>query len=108
MLKSQIVIYFDWRDIQSEICKEMNIDEKYFRDYHELIGGEYKDLWHEWMNYFDSELSNDTIRNVEMGERYNCKIEWVKSDKKEWLESFVAAIYKIWEDNDIEYVKYCW
>lgn len=57
----------------------MNIDEKYFRDYHEVIGGEYKELWHEWMTYFDCNIINDTIKHVVMGERmdYN-EIEYVK------------------------------
>ena len=107
-MKSNTIEYFDWTDIKSEICKEMHIEEKYFRDYHNLIGGEYKDLWHEWLRYFDEELSNDIIKNVEMGERIDCKIEWIKSDKKDWLEPFVIAIYKIWEDNNVKFVKYSW
>ena len=106
-MESKTIKYFEWSDIQSEICKEMNIDKKYFRDYHELIGGKYKNLWHEWMNYFDSELRNDTIIRVEMGEHIDCKIEWIKSDKKDWLEPFIIAVYKVWDDNDIKYVKYC-
>lgn len=100
--------YFDWFDIQKEICKEMGIDENQFRDYHQVIGGKYKDLWHEWLEYFDSEVKNDTITNCELGERIECKLEWVKEDSKEWLEPFVNAIYKIWDDYGIEYVKYCW
>ena len=44
-MESKEIKFFEWKDIQSEICKEMNIDEQYFRDYHKIIGGDYKDLW---------------------------------------------------------------
>ena len=104
---SKNINYFDWCDIRKEICKEMNIKEGDFRDYHSVIGGDYKDLWHEWMHYF-SEVYNDTIIPIEMGEMIESKISWIKDDKKDWLEPFVNAVYKVWEDNNIEYVKYSW
>lgn len=106
-MESKTIQYYDWRDIQKQICIEMNIDEQYFRDYHKVIGGEYKDLWHEWLRYF-SDVENDTIKNVIVDELIESKIEWVKSDGKEWLEPFVIAVYKIWDDYNIQYVKYCW
>lgn len=106
-MESKEIKFFDWKDIQSEICKEMNIDEQYFRDYHKLIGGDYKDLWHEWMNYFD-EVTKDTIVRNDLGESMESKIEWIKDDGKDWLESFVKAVYKVWDDNEIEYVRYFW
>lgn len=106
-MKSKTIIIFEWRDIQREICKEMNIDEKYFRDYHKLIGGEYKDLWHEWLRYFD-DVVNDTIKFNDLGECIESKIEWVKNDKKEWLLPFITAVYKIFDVNEIEYIKYSW
>lgn len=107
-MESKTVTYFDWRDIQKAICVEMNIDEKYFRDYHKIIGGEYKDLWHAWLNYFDDAVANGVIKYNDLGERLECKLEWVKSDGKEWLEPFVRAVYKVWDNNDIKYVNYSW
>lgn len=104
---SKEIKYFDWIDIQKEICKEMNLDEKYFRDYHKVIGGEYKDLWHEWMNYFD-EVTKDSIVRIDLGECIESKLEWVIEDGKDWLEPFVNAVYKVWDDNGIEYVRYFW
>ena len=106
MKKIEIVCY-TWNDIQSEICKEMGIDEKYFRDYHMVIGGEYKDLWHEWIRYF-SDVSNDSIVSCEMGEIIESKIEWVTSDGKDWLIPFVEAVYKVWDKYKISYVIYSW
>ena len=102
--------YYDWFDIQKEICKEMGIEEQYFRDYHKLIGGEYKDLWHEWMKYFQSNVSNDTIveNDSQYWESQSSKIGWVKNDGKEWLEPFVRTIYKIFDDNKITHIQYTW
>lgn len=106
-MESKKIKYFEWVDIQREICKEMKIDEKYFRDYHKLIGGDYKDLWHEWMEYFD-EVSKDVIRYNDLSESIDSKLEWVREDGKEWLESFIKAVYKVWDDNEIQYVRYYW
>lgn len=107
-MKNKTIKFFDWSDIQTEICKEMGIDEENFRDYHKVIGGEYKDLWHAWLTYFESEITNGDIKHTVMGEITDCKIEWVKSDGKDWLEPFVLAAYKVWDDNNIEYVQYSW
>jgi hypothetical protein len=106
-LVSQNIEVFNWLDIQREICKDMGIDEKYFRDYHKIIGGDYKDLWHEWMEYFD-EVYNDTIRHNDLSDSMESKLEWVKDDGKDWLEPFITSIYKIWDKYGIEYVKYSW
>ena len=75
-MKAQTVEYFDWFDIEKEICKEMGIEEQYFRDYHKLVGGEYKDLWHFWLEYFDSVPNNDTIVFNDLGETMESKIDW--------------------------------
>lgn len=100
--------YFLWNDIKKEICIEMEIEEEYFRDYHKLIGGSYKDLWHEWLNYFDSDVRNDTITSCDLGEIIESKLEWIRGDRKEWLEPFVRAVYKIWDKYNIENIKYSW
>lgn len=107
-MESKVIKVYQWSDIKSEICKEMKIDEEYFRDYHKIIGGEYKDLWHEWLRYFDSEVTNGHIVYNDLGECIESKLEWVKEDNKEWLESFINSVYKVWEDNNIEYIQYSW
>ena len=102
--------YFNWCDIQKEICKEMVIDEVYFRDYHKVVGGDYKDLWHEWINYFQSSTGgiNDTIKYSDIGESFDSKLSWILEDNKEWLVPFVISVYKIWDKYGIEYVRYSW
>lgn len=86
----------------------MNIEEKYFRNYHKLIGGEFKDLWHEWLHYFDDNIFNGSINNMEMGDTLESKIEWIESEGKEWLKPYIEAVYRVWEKNEIEYVRYYW
>ena len=109
-MEKHTVEYYDWFDIEKEICKEMGIEEQYFRDYHKLVGGEYKDLWHEWMRYFESNVYNGVITENDSTywEGAEHKIEWVKNDGKDWLEPFVNAVYKVFDEFEIEYIKYYW
>jgi hypothetical protein len=107
-MNKQTLEYFEWTDIRLEICKEMGIDEKYFRYYHNLIGGEYKDLWHIWLDYFQSDVYNDTIVANDCDERIEVKIEWLTEADKQWALPFVEAVYKVWERFGIEYIRYSW
>jgi hypothetical protein len=106
-MKETIIAYYEWFDIQTEICKEMGIDEKYFRDYHKLIGGEYKDLWHIWLEYFD-EVGNDTIVSNDLGDSLESKLEYLLEEVGEWVREFVEAVYRVWDKYEIEYIKYSW
>lgn len=106
-MESKTVTYFEWSDIQKAICNEMGIDEKDFRDYHRVVGGEYKDLWHIWLHYFDT-VYNGMIARNDLGERMDSKLEWIKEDGKGWAEPFVRAVYKVWDENGIENVRYFW
>lgn len=107
-MECRIIEAFDWFDIQREICEEMGIDERFFREYHMIAGGEHKDLWHEWLEYFESNVINDHIIENDLGESFESKLEWAKEDGKEWLEPFLRAIYEVWDRNGIEWVRYSW
>ena len=107
-MEKHTVEFYDWSDIQKEICKEMGTKEQYFRDYHKVVGGEYKDLWHIWLEYFDSEVTNDTIVRNDCDERMDVKIEWVTEEGDEWAITFVEAVYKVWDKFEIEYIRYTW
>lgn len=102
------VEYFEWDDVKRMICEEMGIDEEYFRDYHKLIGGDYKDLWHAWMEYFDDNVSNGSIISVDISEDLESKLEWIENEGDNWLEPFVRAVYSVFEKNSIENVRYYW
>lgn len=107
-MKENIIAYYEWEDIRAEICKEMGIDEKYFRDYHKLVGGEYKDLWHVWIGYFDSEIINDTIVNSCIHDSLEVKLGYLIEEEGEWVKEFVEAVYRVWDKYKIEHIKYSW
>jgi hypothetical protein len=107
-MRKHTVEYYKWSDIQKEICKEMGIEEDYFRDYHKVVGGDYKDCWHIWLEYFQSDVTNDTIVHNDCGERMDVKLEWIKEEEEGWAEPFVEAVYRVWDKFGIEYIKYSW
>jgi hypothetical protein len=51
---------------------------------------------------------NDHITSNDLGEHMESKLSWVKGDGKDWLEPFVTAVYKVWDDYEIENVRYRW
>lgn len=107
----QIKVY-DFFDIQREICKLMNIKNEEFRDYHRVVGGEYKDLWHEWIRYIDPELRNNTIRSVYFQDTLERYIDKVIADDKSWLCQYIKVIDNIFsiygDDNRCIYIQYSW
>lgn len=107
-MNKHTVEYYEWFDIQKEICKEMGIEEEYFRDYHKVVGGEYKDCWHIWLEYFQPDITNDTIVHNNCDERMEYKIEWITDEGDEWSIPFVEAVYRVWDKFGIEYIKYSW
>lgn len=109
-MKSKSISYFEWNDIQEAICKEMNIKKNEFRDYHDVIGGYYKDLWHEWLYFFcNDQVSNDVIIFKDINrDDINHHLGWVKEENKEWLTPFIYAVYNVWENNGIKYVRFSW
>lgn len=54
------IVYYEWDDIQSFLCKELGIEEQYFSSYHTVVGGEYKNFWHFWLWFVDDKLFNDS------------------------------------------------
>jgi len=64
VLQPKTLAYYDWDDVQQFICDELNITNEQFRDYHEVIGGSYKDWWHVWMSIVYDDVSNDSYRTV--------------------------------------------
>jgi hypothetical protein len=107
-MEKHTVEYYDWSDIQKEICKEMGIEEEHFRDYHKVVGGEYKDCWHIWLEYFQEDITNGTIVHNDCDERMDIKLEWIKEEGDEWATPFVEAVYRVWDKFGIENIKYTW
>lgn len=58
-MKPKALEYFDWADdIRPEICRLIGIDQSYFAKYHEIVGGEYKNLWHAYLWFIDQRCSD--------------------------------------------------
>ena len=70
------VEYYDWfEDIQPALCRHLDIDKKYFRDYHEVVHPDYEsmkprpyyDFWHVWLTVYGDNLRNDSYVKVYFG-----------------------------------------
>ena len=57
-MQKQTLEYFEWDDARKYICDKLDIVPAQFRDYHTVIGGEYKDLWHVWLTINNDDISN--------------------------------------------------
>lgn len=119
-ISGKIIIVYNWFDIEKEICKEMGIQENQFRKYHEVVGGDYKDLWHVCIDMvIPEQFSNDTIvrfyKNDEPFE-LNPEIDWgwnkyIKK-KGDWVIPFIKAQEKVFSElnanHDDFYVEFSW
>lgn len=108
MLTLKTLIYYDWDDIEKQLCEYMNIEPKYFRNYHQVVGGEYKDFWHVWIKLVYDDVRNDSYISMH--------IEMFK-DREDmfdrfgnWIQTFLDAINKLFEELNTEeiVIHYCW
>jgi hypothetical protein len=90
------------------LCEEMNIPQSKFRNYHTVIGGDYKDFWHVICDmYYD--IGNDRIVQMYSPEGYT--IDDLDEEKK-WQWPLYEAFEKVWSKIDPEnngvHVHFCW
>lgn len=86
-IKYETIKVYNWFDLQKRLCEIMEIEEKYFRNYHDLIGGDYKDFWHVALDYIVPEgMSNDTM--VEM---WPCEISEEEFEGEPWQFKLIQA-----------------
>lgn len=102
-VQGKSIILYDWNDIEKEICKVMGIAEEYFRDYHKVVGGYYKDLWHVALDLIiPDNLSNDTIVYLHPFD-YKLTIDYSEGsvlmnyvkEYGEWVIPFIEAYQKV-------------
>lgn len=96
MIKGETVTVYNWCDIQNQICDVMGISRDKFRDYHEIVGGDYKDLWHVALNsVVPDNMSNGVV--VTMWPLDD--IEWVvKRIQEEWARPFFEAYNTVMQE----------
>jgi len=107
-MKITEIKYFEWADVQREICKEMGIEESDFRDYQNVTGGAYKDLWHEWINLWQHEIIDGMIVPVMVDGVLDEHLECYHELKQKWIKPFFDAVETVFDNYDIKYVRYCW
>lgn len=62
--QSNTVQYYEWKEIERYLCSYIGIEKEYFRDYHKVVGGKYKDFWHVWLAYVNDNVYNNTLTLV--------------------------------------------
>ena len=86
MITGKQVTVYDWFEIQDELCRIMEIPADKFRDYHDVVGGDYKDFWHVCLETIvPDNMSNDVVITM-----YHCDEEWFDGDDA-WKNKVLQA-----------------
>ena len=110
IIKVSTLEHVDFNDIEEFICKELGIESKYFRDYHKIIGGKYKDLWHVWMSLNYDNVSNGTYVTVWLSMMQDAlDSERMLRDYGDWIECLRKPLEKLQDQlGDDIVVYYSW
>lgn len=111
MIKGTQITVYDWFEIQDELCRNMEIPEDKFRDYHLVVGGDYKDFWHVCLNNIvPDNMTNDTIVTM-----YRCNVEHNKFEGEDsWKNKVLEAWNVFYNSVDTDqtdsgiYVEFTW
>lgn len=78
MITGKQVIVYDWFEIQDDLCRIMEIPTNKFRDYHDVVGGDYKDFWHVCLDT----IVPDTMSNGSIVTMFHCgeADDWFEGD----------------------------
>jgi len=96
-IPSKQVTVYDWNDLRTALCEVMGIPEDKFRDYHEIVGGEYKDFWHVCLDVIiPDSMSNGNIVTMFRGDE-----EWFDDEPdSEWKILVIKAWNTIYDQLD--------
>lgn len=96
MIQSKTLVCYDWFDIEKEICNIMGIEKRQFRNYHSVVGGDYKDLWHVALETFiPDNMSNDSYVKL-----FRIEDEDFIEESEEWKKPFLRAYNKLMDEID--------
>ena len=111
MITGKPAIIYDWFEIQEELCRIMGISKNDFRNYHDVVGGKYKDCWHVCLKTIvPDSMSNNTVVTM-----YHCDgaDDWFDGDNG-WRNSVLTAWNTFYNSIDTEhtdsgiYVEFSW
>jgi hypothetical protein len=113
MIASRTAQIYDWFDIQNAICDRMGIGHEYFRDYHKIVGGDYKDLWHLALDKVVPQfMANGTIVTMYALEDWPDNQEWYLTEHGNWAAPFFDAYNQTMQSIDPDFrgvlVEFCW
>lgn len=93
-MPKQVTVY-EWDEVEKELCKILGIEQKYFRDYHIVVGGSYKDCWHTLMDEFvvPEEMHNGSIVTM-----YRYDVNHLEYTKGKWKRAVLEA-WNQWYDS---------
>lgn len=111
-MQSYELKYYEWNDIKETLCEYMDIDPKYFRDYHKLVGGDYKDFWHVWLSLVNDDVQNDSYK-VHYRDMITEEESYIIEKYGDWISVFISAIKRLLDeiqegDEDSFIVHYWW
>jgi hypothetical protein len=105
--------YYEWDELQAELCRRLGIEFDDFRKYHKVVGGEYKDFWHAWLEMFD--VRNDTYCTVCVpmdGDEYSPDQDfgWMLEDEYQWAKELPKALAALGHEMKVDefVVLYSW
>lgn len=106
-IQKQTLEYFEWVDVEKYICDELGIETSQFRDYNEVVGGGYKDLWHVWMTINQDNISNYSYIALYLDDIDNLMEQIAKYG--EWVECLRPVLVKLREEiGDSATIYYDW
>lgn len=95
-MKPKTIEYYDWfKQVQPELCRLMGIDDEYFRDYHKIVGGDYKDFWHVYLTLFDIKGNDTFYEQFWDGSENNLSSDLVESEYGKWALLLIEALDKL-------------
>lgn len=93
-------VHYDWfDDIQPALAKYMNIDENYFRDYHLVVGGTYKDFWHVMLDIIELR-GNDSFEYLFWEPDDEEGKEKLREKFGSWIDPLLIALNQLKRDYD--------
>lgn len=109
MLEKQTLSYYDWNDIKQFLTEKMNIDISNFRNYHKVVGGEYKDFWHVWLDIVYQDVKNDSYKTYWFDMILDRK-DSIIEDSGEWVSILFDALTELQKEVNEEtiMIRYSW
>lgn len=110
-MRKRTLEYFEWSDVERYICNKLNIDPAQFRDYHKVIGGEYKDLLCVWLSFNPYDISNDSYVTTWLDDDYEMEnnFERIIREYGDWVECLRPILIDMREEfGDALLIHYSW